>query len=67
MYLILTSQFQARPSIVGNSASAVDAQEVFKSTFKTLIKEDYSTRNDIQRHQDVLEHTLTKVDFSVGI
>ena len=49
VYLVLTSQVQARSSIVGNSASAVDAQEVFKSTFKALIDEDYSISNDIQR------------------
>ena len=37
-YLALTSQIQARSSIVGNSVSAVDAQQVFKSTFKALMK-----------------------------
>ena len=31
VYLVLTSQVQARSSIVGNSAPAVDAQQVFKS------------------------------------
>ena len=67
VYLVLTSQVQARSSIVGNSASAVDTQEVFKSTFKALIDENYSISNDIQRCQDVLEHALSKVDFSVGI
>ena len=67
VYLVLTSQVQARSSIVGNSVSAVDAQQVFKSTFKPLIDEDYSISNDIQRYQDVLEHALSKVDFSVGI
>ena len=51
MYLVLTSQVQARSSIVGNSASAVDAQEVFKGTFKALIDEDYSISNDIQRYK----------------
>ena len=67
VYLVLTSQFQARSSIVGNSAPAVDAQKVFKSTFKELINEDYSIGIDIERYQGVLEHTLSKVDFSVGI
>ena len=42
VYLFLTSQVQARSSIVGNSAPTVDAQKVFKSTFKALINEDYS-------------------------
>ena len=64
--LVLTSQVQARSSIVGNSVPAVDAQEVFKSTFKEVINEDYSIRIDIERYQGVLEHALSKVDFAVG-
>ena len=66
VYLVLTSQVQARSSTVGNSAPAVDAQQVFKSTFKTLIIEDYSIDIDIERYQKVLEHALSKVDFLVG-
>ena len=50
VYLVLTSHVQARSSIVGNSAPAVDAKEVFKSTFKALIDEDYSISNSIQRY-----------------
>ena len=67
IYLVLISQVQARSSIVGNSAPAVDAQQVFKSTFKALINEDYSIAIDIERYQGVLEHALSKVDFSVVI
>ena len=33
VYLILTSQVQARSSIVGNSAPAVDAQQALKGMF----------------------------------
>ena len=66
VYLVLTSHVQARSSIVGNSTLAVDAQQVFKSTFKALINEDYSIGIDIERYQGVLEHALSKVDFSVG-
>ena len=66
VYLVLTSQVQARSSIVGNSAPAVDTQQVFKSTFNALINEDYSIGTDIERYQGVLEHALSKVDFSVG-
>ena len=66
IYVVFTSQVQARSSIVGNSAPAVDAQQVFKSTFKALINEDYSIGIDIERYQGVLEHALSKVDFSVG-
>ena len=67
VYLVLTSQVHARSSIIGNSVSAMDAQKVFKSSFKALKDEDCSISNDIQRYQDVLEHALSKVDFSVGI
>ena len=67
VYLVLTSQIQARSSIVGNSAPAVDAQKVFKSTFKTLINDDYSIGIDIELCQGVLEHALSKVAISVGI
>ena len=66
LYLRLTSQIQARSSIVGNSALAVDVQQVFNSTFKALINKDYSIGIDIVRYQGVLEHALSKVDFLVG-
>ena len=45
----------------------MDAQKVFKSTFKALMNEDYSIGIDIDRYQGVLKHPLSKVDFSVGI
>ena len=50
VYLVLTSQVQERSSIVGNSAPAVDAPQVFTSTFKALINEDYSVAIDIERY-----------------
>ena len=61
--LVLTSQVQARSSIAGNSTSAVDAQQVFQSTFKALINEDYSISAYTDRYQGVLEHA--KLDFPV--
>ena len=64
--LFLTSQLQSKSSIVGNSEPAVDAQQVFKSTFKARINEDYSIGIDIARYQGVLEHALSKVDFLMG-
>ena len=54
VYLVLASQIKARSSIVVNSVPAVDAQQVFKSTFKALINEDYSIAIDIERYQGVL-------------
>ena len=65
VYLVLSSQAQAKSTIVGNSESTVDAQQLFKDTFKSLINEDLSI--DIEKYQGVLEHALSKVDFSVGI
>ena len=65
VYLVLTSQVQARSSIVGNSAPAVGTQEALKCMFKALINEDYSIGIDIERYQGVLEHELSKVNFSV--
>ena len=39
--------------------------QLFKDTFKALIKEDLYI--NIEKYQGVLEHALSKVDFSVGI
>ena len=56
VYLVLTSQTLTRSNIVGNSAPAVDAQQVFKSTFKVVINEEIGSAIDIKRYQGVLEH-----------
>ena len=64
--LVFISQEKTRSSIVGNSAAAVDAQQVFKGTFKALINEGYSIGIDIQRYQGMLVHALSKKDFSIG-
>ena len=64
VYLVLNSQVQARPTIVGNSAPAVDAQQLFTVTLK------FDKRRlaiDIKKYQGVLEHALSKADFSKGI
>ena len=50
VYLVLTSHVQARSSIGGNSTPAVDAQQVFKSTLKALINEDYPIGIKIARY-----------------
>ena len=36
------------------------------NSFEELIKSDYSIADDIARYQGVLEHAMSKVDFSVG-
>ena len=48
-------------TIVGNSAPAVDAQQLFK----VINNKDLSI--DIEKYQGVLEHAVSKIDFSVGI
>ena len=65
VYLVLSSQVKARSTKDGNSAPAVDAQKVFKDTFNDLIKGDLSI--DTEKYQRVVEHALSKVDFSVGV
>ena len=45
----------------------MDAQKALKGMFKALINKDYSIGIDIERYQGVLEHALSKVDFSLGI
>ena len=44
----------------------MDAQQTLKGMFKALINEDYSIGTDIESYQGVLEHALSKVDFSLG-
>ena len=65
IYLVLTPHAQARSSIVGNSESALDAQQVFESPIKSQINEDYSISADTDRYQNVLEHALSKAVFSI--
>ena len=38
--------------------SSVDVQQVFKRTFKALIKEDYSIIANIERYENVLGQAL---------
>ena len=65
VYLVLSSQVKARSTIAGNLILAVDAQKVFKDMFNDLIRGDLSI--DAEKYQRVLEHALSKVDFSVGV
>ena len=65
--LIYTSQVQAIYSVIGNSASAMDAHEVFKIAFENLISAEYSNAaDDDNRYQNVLQHNQSKAEFSVG-
>ena len=66
VYLLLTSQVQARSKIVGKAANALDAQNIYINSLEELLKSDYSIADDIARYQGVLEDAISKVDFSVG-
>ena len=66
VYLVLTSQIQTRSSMVGDSAPAVDAQQVFKSTFKVLIIEDIEIAIDINRYQGSVRTYIIKDRFFSG-
>ena len=66
IYIVLTSQAQARLRIVDNSAFAVHASQVFKCTFNVLINENYFIRVHIDRYQSVLQHVLLKLAWSIG-
>ena len=66
VYLLLTSQVQARSKIVGKTTNAFEAQNIYMSSFEELLKSDYSIADDIARYQGVLDHAMSKVDFSVG-
>ena len=66
VYLLLNSQVQARSKIVGKTAKALDAQNIDINSFEEILKSDYSIADDIARYQGVLEHAMSRVDFSVG-
>ena len=67
VYLLLTSQVQARSKIVGKTTNVFEAQNIYTNSFEEPLKSDYSIADDIARYQGVLEHAMSKVDFSVGV
>ena len=64
-FLVPVSRVQARSIITGNSASTVDVKQVFKSMLNALVNKDYYVSVDIHKNQSILDHSLSKVDFSV--
>lgn len=66
VYLVFSSQYQARWNIVGTSVPEVDALLVLKSTFDAMINKDYSFDVHVQRNQGVLQHVIEEGDFSIG-
>ena len=65
-YLILSSQASARSGIVGNTVSALTAQSAFLDNFENVVNRRVDIREDIQRYQDTLSYTSSKVDYSLG-
>ena len=61
VYFVLNSVVQTRWSIRGNSASTVDSQQIFKSTFDPLINKDYCIGVGVEAYQRVLEYAISKV------
>lgn len=66
IYLVRTSKVQERSNLVGDSASAVDLQQVFKSMLNALVNEECSITVDIDKYQSVLYEALSKVYFPIG-
>ena len=64
-YLILSSQASARPSIVGNTASALTAQSAFLDNFENVNRR-VDIPEDIKCYQFTLSYALSKVNYSVG-
>ena len=54
VYIVLTSEVRGRLSIVSNSASIMDAQQICRSIFDALIGEDFSIGVDVEKYQRVL-------------
>ena len=66
-FLVLSAQANARSGIVGNDGKALDAQQIFISSFEEdLIMKSTQVTDEITRYQDVLDKASSKVDFSVG-
>ena len=66
MFLILSSQSSARSSIIGKDGRALDAQKIWQTSFEQLMKSDFGIANEIQRYQNVLNYTSSKVNFNIG-
>ena len=65
-YLILSSQASARSGIVGNTASALNAQSAFWGNFENVVNRKVDIREDIKHYQDTLSYELSEVDYSMG-
>ena len=58
-YLMITSQVASKTSL--------DFPQVFKENFENVINRSVNTEEDIQRYQNVLKYSSSKVDYNVAI
>jgi len=65
-YLILESQSAARSDIIGNDSKAIDAQQLFISSFEAAVMRKSNTSDEISQFENVLRYARSKVDFAVA-
>ena len=65
-YLILSSHFAARHSIIGDNGPAVAAQRIFYDNLEDVINKEVSIQDDISRYESVLSYARSELDYSVG-
>ena len=65
-YLILSSQASARSNVLGNTASALTAQQACLNNFENVVNRRVDIQEDIKHYQDTLSYASSKVDYSVG-
>ena len=58
-YLMITSQVASKTSL--------DFPQVFKENFENVINRSVNTEEDIQRYQNVLKYSSSKVDYNVAV
>ena len=58
-YLMITSQIGSKTSL--------DFPQVFKENFENVINRSVNTEEDIQRFQNVLKYSSSKVDYNVAV
>ena len=64
--MILSLQLSARSSITGEDGRALNAQSIWRTWFKQMVKLDSGIGDESRRYKDMLQYTSFKVDFNVG-
>ena len=66
IYCILGAQVQARTAIIGQSGTSPDAQKQFVKNIYDSIYADLSIPDSIERYQNAINNTHSKLDFAIG-